>query len=81
MFTPLKLLNYLIDYLSSNNYFNAGVIVINYRFWKSQGLGQKLLNAMDEICEKVNFWDQDILNYVIDGNYLSISNNLNFLLL
>lgn len=64
--------------LSSNNYFNAGVIVINYRFWKSQGLGQKLLNAMDEIYEKVNFWDQDILNYVIDGNYLSISNNLNF---
>ena len=33
---------------------------------------------MDEIYEKVNFWDQDILNYVIDGNYLSISNNLNF---
>ena len=64
--------------LSSNNYFNAGVIVINYRLWKSQGLKQKLLNAMDEIYEKVNFWDQDILNYVIDGNYLSISNNLNF---
>tara|TARA_B100002019_G_scaffold248807_1_gene227899 strand:- start:2240 stop:3175 length:936 start_codon:yes stop_codon:yes gene_type:complete len=64
--------------LSSNNYFNAGVIVINYRLWKSQGLKQKLLNAMDEIYEKVNFWDQDILNYVLDGNYLSISNNLNF---
>ena len=33
---------------------------------------------MEQIHEKVNFWDQDILNHVFDGNYLTISNNLNY---
>lgn len=64
--------------LKNNDYFNAGVILINYSLWKSQGLKHKLLNAMEEIYEKINFWDQDVLNFVFDGNFLSITNNLNF---
>ena len=64
--------------LSSTRYFNAGVVVINYQVWKSENLKQKLLSTMEQIHEKVNFWDQDILNHVFDGNYLTISNNLNF---
>ena len=65
--------------LTSNSYFNAGLLVINYQKWKSENLKQKLLNSMMQIYEKVNFWDQDILNCVFDGKYLTISNYLNFL--
>lgn len=65
--------------LSGSSYFNAGVIIINYKMWKSENIKQKLLNTMEQLHEKVNFWDQDILNHVFDGSYLTISNNLNFL--
>ena len=64
--------------LESNTYFNAGVMVINFKAWKENNLKQKLLSAMDKIYDKVNFWDQDILNFVFDGKYLEISRNFNF---
>ena len=64
--------------LMGSSYFNAGVIIINYQMWKSENLKEKLLNSMEQIYEKINFWDQDILNHVFDSEYLTISNNLNF---
>ena len=64
--------------LESNTYFNAGVMVIDFKAWKENNLKQKLLSAMDKIYDKVNFWDQDILNFVFDGKYLEISRNFNF---
>ena len=63
--------------LSSNLYFNAGVMLINYKLWVKNNIKNQLLNAMEEIYEKVNFWDQDILNYVFDGKFLIMSNKLN----
>ena len=63
--------------LSSNLYFNAGVMLINYKLWVENNIKNQLLNAMEEIYEKVNFWDQDILNYVFDGKFLIMSNKLN----
>jgi lipopolysaccharide biosynthesis glycosyltransferase len=64
--------------LKGNQYFNAGVILINYQMWKSNNLKHKLLSTMKLLHHKINFWDQDILNHVFDGDYLTISNNLNF---
>jgi len=64
--------------LKSQNYFNAGVMVINYQQWKNQKLKNKLLTLMDQIYDKIDFWDQDVLNKNFDGNYLEISNYLNF---
>lgn len=64
--------------LKSQNYFNAGVMIINYQQWKNQKLKNKLLTLMDQIYDKIDFWDQDVLNKNFDGNYLEISNYLNF---
>jgi lipopolysaccharide biosynthesis glycosyltransferase len=64
--------------LKSQSYFNAGVMVINYQRWIDQKLKNKLLNLMDQIYDKIDFWDQDVLNKNFDGNYLEISNYLNF---
>tara|TARA_Y100000816_G_scaffold284853_1_gene263729 strand:- start:2860 stop:3795 length:936 start_codon:yes stop_codon:yes gene_type:complete len=64
--------------LKSNTYFNAGVMVIDFKAWKENNIKQKLLSAMEKIYDKVNFWDQDILNFVFDGSFLEISRNFNF---
>ena len=52
-------------------------MLINYKLWVKNNIKNQLLNAMEEIYEKVNFWDQDILNYVFDGKFLIMSNKLN----
>jgi len=64
--------------LKSNSYFNAGVMIINYDLWIKNNCKNSLLNATELLYEKVNFWDQDILNFVFDEKYNVLSNNLNF---
>lgn len=64
--------------LNSHSYFNAGVMVINYQRWLDQKLKYTLLTLMDQIYDKINFWDQDVLNKYFDGDYLEITNYLNF---
>ncbi len=64
--------------LKSNSYFNAGVMIINYDLWVKNNCKDSLLNATELLYEKVNFWDQDILNFVFDEKYNVMSNNLNF---
>ena len=64
--------------MSNNKYFNAGVMIVNLNFWKKEKLTNKSLLLVDKIKEKAKFWDQDILNSIVDGNYLSLDKNLNF---
>ena len=64
--------------LNSNNYFNAGVMLIDYKKWKKESLMNKLLELMADIRDDINFWDQDVLNKFFDGSYLELSNYLNF---
>jgi len=64
--------------LKSDSYFNAGVMVINYDKWRHENLKNKLLDLMNKIANDINFWDQDVLNSLIDGAYYTISNDLNF---
>lgn len=62
----------------SNKYFNAGVMLLNLEKWKINNLTNRSLDLINNLKEKAKFWDQDILNSLIDGNYYSINNNLNF---
>ena len=67
--------------LNSNTYFNAGVMLIDYKKWIKESLMSKLLELMVDIRDDINFWDQDVLNKFIDGSYLELSNYLNFSLI
>ena len=62
----------------TNNYFNAGVLIINLQRWKSQSLSKNLINQMIDLSSKINFWDQDVLNSFFNGRYVELSNNLNY---
>ena len=64
--------------MSSNIYFNAGVMIIDVDKWRTNKTQNSLIDLMITIYEKVDFWDQDIMNCFYDGKYLEISKYLNF---
>lgn len=64
--------------LVGDNYFNAGVMFIDYKKWLNQTTIKKFLNLIDIYKENIIFWDQDILNKFFDNNFLKLSDNLNF---
>lgn len=64
--------------MKSSKYFNAGVMNINLTHWKNLDIN---LNQMfEEFQEKLNFWDQDLLNNIFDGDYLELDKRLNHVL-
>ena len=63
--------------LKNTKYFNAGVMMINFELWQKNNVEQKLLRILSDKKLYFKFWDQDILNVLVDGNYLEISNDLN----
>jgi lipopolysaccharide biosynthesis glycosyltransferase len=70
---PFKRLN-----MSGNKYFNAGVMLVNLMNWNKNNLTEKSKLYIKELQNKAKYWDQDILNSLIDGNYLSLLPELNY---
>ena len=64
--------------MSGDCYFNAGVMIINYKKWKKDNLTKKLITKMKSLSSKIVFWDQDVLNSYFDSAYLELDNNLNY---
>ena len=65
--------------LKSKKYFNAGLICIDYQKWQKKYSSSKLLENMEKIRKDVLWWDQDVLNSSIDGNYYELNNAMNYL--
>jgi lipopolysaccharide biosynthesis glycosyltransferase len=66
--------------LKSNKYFNAGVLIVDFKYWKQNNVSSKLLKIMDTHKNNIVFWDQDILNIHYDGNFLELTDFVNFYL-
>ena len=64
--------------MKGGKYFNAGVMLINLDKWEKDKVGEKLINTMKENYENIVWWDQDILNKYIDGEYLELNYDLNY---
>lgn len=64
-----------LDYIS---YFNAGFLIFNLEECKKSNFFQKLRNQLKEINFELKYWDQDILNLVIRGNFFELSSLINF---
>lgn len=62
----------------SDTYFNAGVMLINLSLWKKNNLQDKFLASMNDLWQGIVQWDQDVINSVIDGDYLELDKNINF---
>jgi len=63
---------------SGKEYFNAGVVVINFENWIKQSMTKSLLNIMEEKYSRITYWDQDVLNSYYSGNFLHLDEYLNF---
>ena len=59
----------------NSKYFNAGVMNINYKEWVN--LNIDFSNKLIELNSKLQFWDQDLLNNIFDGDYQELDERLN----
>ena len=64
--------------LDGNEYFNAGVMFIDYSKWKEKTSVDKFLKVLNKYSDKIIFWDQDVLNKYFDQNFEEIPEILNF---
>ena len=64
--------------LKNDKYFNAGLIVIDYKQWQKLNLTENLLEIMNNNYENIIYWDQDLMNLFFDGRYLELPKELNY---
>ncbi len=62
----------------SDKYFNAGVMLIDYEKWQFNNFQSKLIKKLKDLKNKIVQWDQDVLNSMLDGEYLELKEILNF---
>jgi lipopolysaccharide biosynthesis glycosyltransferase len=60
-------------------YFNSGMMIINRALWKEMGLTKKLGDFINNNPDLIEYWDQDALNAVLQGNWLQLPEQYNFI--
>ncbi len=45
-----------------DDYFNAGVMLVNLKLWRLESISTKLIDTANEYMDRISWWDQDILN-------------------
>ena len=58
-------------------YFNAGLIVFNLNICLQENLFERLRVKLSEIDFKLMYWDQDILNLLLKGEFLQLDYKIN----
>ncbi len=60
------------------NYFNAGVLVLNLPIWREERLSSRVLEYVLKHPERLKFHDQDGLNAVLHQDWLKLDPEWNF---
>ncbi|MFC3608564.1 glycosyltransferase family 8 protein [Stutzerimonas tarimensis] len=61
------------DLVSSEDYFNSGVMVVNCRKWKSEGVAARAIKMIAEYGDRLDMPDQDALNMVFGGGWYRLA--------
>lgn len=63
-----------------DSYFNAGVMLIDTEKWRRQKVWKRALDFLNEPMSdrKIKYADQDILNHLLEHNWLDIGRKYNF---
>ncbi|GAA0827833.1 glycosyltransferase family 8 protein [Marinomonas arenicola] len=61
-----------------DNYFNAGVLLIDLNLWINNQLGEKALNYLIKHPDDANFLDQDALNNILKNQWKNLDLSWNF---
>ena len=65
--------------MKNKNYFNAGVMLIDYQKWIDRNVSETLINTLESIKNEIELWDQDVMNSYFDGRYLELEKEFNYL--
>lgn len=65
--------------IKPNNYFNAGVLLINKRLWLEQMVTQKAVDFLTKHPDKADYADQDALNYILKDNWVKLDTKFNLM--
>ena len=63
---------------TSEDYFNAGVLLLNIDAMRFEGTAQQLAQLSARLHEELRWWDQDALNLVFQHRWIPISSDYNF---
>ena len=64
--------------LKKPKYMNAGILLINYKKWLETNVSEALLQILHEPKLELEFWDQDVLNIYLSGEYEELDASLNY---
>lgn len=67
-----------LKYDKSSGYFNAGVILMNLKFWRDNDLCTQCLNYLHEYFDRILWNDQDVLNVVMKDSKIFLPATFNF---
>lgn len=56
----------------SSPYFNAGLMLINLNYWRKEKIFYNALEFINSQFERILWWDQDVLNYLLYDRWLPI---------
>lgn len=64
--------------LNLNNYFNAGVMLINLDFWRKNDIQKKLFEFAQNNKDIILWQDQDVINCVLKDSIKELPNKYNY---
>ena len=64
--------------MKSSRYLNAGVMFIDLAKWRNQKVFESLIETQNKMGSRLIYWDQDVFNSFLDGEYMEIPKKLNF---
>ena len=67
-----------LDYPMEKGYFNAGMLLINLKYWRDNNIHQKCLDYIKNNHERIVSHDQDVLNYVLQDTKKELDLSYNF---
>ncbi|GHU75169.1 LPS 1,2-glucosyltransferase [Spirochaetia bacterium] len=53
-------------------YFNAGVLLVNLKYWRDNNVSNKIIQYINRYPERLQYWDQDALNGVLIKDLLAL---------
>lgn len=67
-----------LERLNLQHYYNSGIMLINLDYWRKNDIQSKLFKYVSDNAEKIVWQDQDVINAVLAGSILPISNKWNY---
>ncbi|WP_027000196.1 glycosyltransferase family 8 protein [Eisenibacter elegans] len=58
--------------MKQERYFNSGLMLVNLAKWRTEKLSRQATAFVESFEGTLNSWDQDVLNVLFDGHWLSL---------